>query len=138
DLTGGLTGSFSGTSCDLTLSDPPNSSSCSVDFTPDGLTSTGKVKGTYKASPDDWKTGNNQFTLTVTTTTKTTPTITWVNPADITYGTALGASQLNATASVPGTFVYTPASGTVLSAGDQQTLSVSFTPTDTAKYNNGS
>ena len=28
---------------------------------------------------------------------KTTPTITWANPADITYGTALSAAQLNAT-----------------------------------------
>ena len=44
-LTGGLTGSFSGTSCNLTQSNPPNSSSCSVTFTPDGLTLTGKVKG---------------------------------------------------------------------------------------------
>ena len=34
-----------------------------------------------------------------------------------TYGTALSATQLNATANVPGTFVYTPAAGTVLNAG---------------------
>ena len=38
-------------------------------------------------------------------------------PADITYGTALSATQLNATANVPGTFVYTPVAGTVLNAG---------------------
>ena len=43
-----------------------------------------------------------------------TPTITWSNPADITYGTALSGTQLDATANVPGTFAYTPASGTVL------------------------
>ncbi len=61
------------------------------------------------------------------------PTITWSTPAAITYGTALSAAQLNATASVAGTFVYTPASGTVLKAGSQ-TLSVTFTPTDTADY----
>ena len=65
---------------------------------------------------------------------KATPTITWATPADITYGTALGATQLNATASVPGTFVYTPAAGTVLNAGAAQTLSVTFTPTDAANY----
>ena len=29
---------------------------------------------------------------------KATPVITWATPADITYGTALGATQLNATA----------------------------------------
>ena len=43
------------------------------------------------------------------TVTKATPVITWATPADIVYGTALGATQLNATATVPGTFVYTPA-----------------------------
>ena len=37
-------------------------------------------------------------------------------------------------ASVPGTFVYTPAAGTVLNAGVAQTLSVTFTPTDAANY----
>jgi hypothetical protein len=39
-----------------------------------------------------------------------------------------------------GTFAYTPASGTLLSAGPNKTLSVTFTPTDTSDYNtaNGS
>jgi len=69
---------------------------------------------------------------------KATPTITWANPADITYGTALGAGQLNATASVPGSFAYTPAAGTVLNAGNGQTLHVDFTPTDTTNYTNAS
>ena len=63
-----------------------------------------------------------------------TPTITWANPANITYGTALGATQLDATASVPGTFVYTPVAGTVLSAGQGQVLVAMFTPTDTTDY----
>ncbi len=49
-------------------------------------------------------------------------------------------TQLNATASfsgnsVPGAFVYAPAAGTVLNAGNNQTLAVSFTPTDTANFN---
>jgi hypothetical protein len=69
------------------------------------------------------------------TVNKATPTVTWTNPADITYGTALSATQLNATASVPGSFVYTPAAGTVLAAGNNQTLSVAFTPTDATNYN---
>lgn len=64
---------------------------------------------------------------------KATPTITWPTPAAITFGTALSATQLNATASKPGTFVYTPASGTFPSGGTQ-TLSVAYTPTDTAHY----
>jgi hypothetical protein len=61
------------------------------------------------------------------------PTITWATPAAITYGAPLSATQLNATASVPGTFVYSPAAGTVLGAGSQ-TLSVTFTPTDGVDY----
>ena len=72
-----------------------------------------------------------------------TPTIKWTNPADITYGTALGTRQLDATASwivggiavsVNGKFTYTPPAGTVLTAGTGQTLSVSFTPSDTNDY----
>jgi hypothetical protein len=62
---------------------------------------------------------------------KVTPTITWANPADIVFGSALGGTQLNATASVPGTFAYTPGLGAVLPQGNGQTLSVLFTPTDT-------
>ena len=44
------------------------------------------------------------------------------------YGTGLDATQLNATASVPGTFDYSPDVGTVLGAGSH-TLGVTFTPT---------
>jgi hypothetical protein len=58
-------------------------------------------------------------------------TLTWANPAPIPVGTALSNTQLNATDSVPGTFVYTPVKGTVLAAGTQ-TLSVTFTPTSSA------
>src|SRR5262249_27746633 len=65
---------------------------------------------------------------------KATPSITWATPADITYGTALGATQLNATANTPGTFVYTPAAGEVLTAGASRILSVTFTPTDGANF----
>jgi hypothetical protein len=68
------------------------------------------------------------------TVAKTTPTIiTWPTPSVIPYGTPLSATQLNATASVPGTFVYTPAAGDVLTAG-RHILSVTFTPKDTATY----
>lgn len=76
-------------------------------------------------------TGADTQTLVIN---KATPVITWGTPAAITYGTALSGTQLNATASVPGTFTYTPASGTILNAGTA-ILSVSFTPTDAANYN---
>ena len=39
---------------------------------------------------------------------------------------------------MPGTFVYTPAAGTVLAAGNDQTLSVAFTPSDTIDYTTAS
>jgi hypothetical protein len=58
------------------------------------------------------------------------PTIIWNNPADISYGSALGADQLDAAANVAGTFVYTPPWGTVLDAGRGQTVTVRFTPAD--------
>ncbi len=46
----------------------------------------------------------------------------------------MSSTQLSATASVPGTFKYSPALNTVLGVGANQTLSVTFTPTDTADY----
>ena len=66
--------------------------------------------------------------------TKSTPVITWINPADITYGTALSATQLNATADVEGVFVYDPAADSVLAVGNNQALTVIFTPTDSENY----
>ena len=66
--------------------------------------------------------------------TPVTPTITWPAPAAVTFGSALSPEQLDATASVPGTFVYNPPVGTVLQAGANQTLSVSFTPANTNSF----
>jgi hypothetical protein len=71
------------------------------------------------------------------TVTKAAPVITWANPANIVYGTPLSGTQLNASASTPGTFTYNPASGTVLNAGTH-TLHVDFVPTDTVNYANAS
>jgi hypothetical protein len=68
-------------------------------------------------------------------TSAATPTITWPKPADIVYGAELGPTQLNATSNVPGTFSYSPVAGTVLTGGNNQPLSVLFTPTDTLHYN---
>jgi uncharacterized repeat protein (TIGR01451 family) len=70
---------------------------------------------------------------TVTIFQRALPVITWNNPANIVYGTALDGTQLNATANTPGTFTYTPASGTVLSKGAHN-LHVDFAPTDTTNY----
>jgi chitosanase len=81
--------------------------------------------------------GINDSSSGGTSVQKTTPTITWNNPADIIYGTTLSKTQLNAAASVPGTFTYNPVAGTKLSVG-AHTLHVDFTPTDTVKYNKAS
>ncbi len=88
-----------------------------------------------------WAADNNYFAASATQTTiaeKLAPVITWATPAPITYGTVLSAIQLDATASynnspLAGTFVYKPKSSKVLDAGNQ-TLSVVFTPAQTAHY----
>ena len=70
-------------------------------------------------------------TATVPLTVLKAPSfVTWSGPAGIASGTALTAAQLNATANLPGTFVYSPVAGTILSAGSNQPLSVTFTPDD--------
>jgi uncharacterized protein (TIGR02145 family) len=71
-------------------------------------------------------------------TSQKDPVITWANPADISYGTLLSATQLNATADVPGTFNYTPATGTKLNEGANQELKVNFTPTNATTHNEAS
>jgi hypothetical protein len=82
--------------------------------------------GTYSPAPPV----NQRFQIL-----PATPIITWFTPGDILFGGALGTSQLNATINAPGTLVYTPPAGTVLSPGLAQTLSVAFTPTNPANYN---
>jgi len=61
------------------------------------------------------------------------PAISWTTPATATQGTPFGAMQLNAVVSVPGAFAYSPAAGTVLTAGTH-TLTATFTPADTTLY----
>ena len=83
------------------------------------------------AGATNYKTATSTVTLAVTASTAL---VTWLpNPATIAYGTPLSAAQLDATSATPGTFTYTPAFGTVLSAGPQ-TLSVRFTPTDATDF----
>jgi hypothetical protein len=62
-----------------------------------------------------------------------TPVITWINPPALTYGAALGAAQLNASANVPGAFSYVPPAGSVLDAGTNL-LSAAFTPNNSVDY----
>jgi hypothetical protein len=64
------------------------------------------------------------------------PAINWATPAPIIYGTPLSGAQLDATSPLPGSFSYSPAAGTVLTVGPQ-TLTATFTPTDTTDYTTG-
>jgi len=99
------------------ITPPTGADTLSVTFTP--------------ADTTDYSPATLNVSLTVN---KATPTITWATPATITHGTALSSTQLNATASVPGTSVYTPAAGST-PPGGMDTLSVTFTPADTTDYN---
>ena len=112
----------------------------------------GTLTGTAPAltyTPDADYDGPDSFTFTVSDGSLTSapatvsitvtpvpdaPVITWPAPDPITYGAALDATQLNATADVDGTFAYSPDLGTVLHSGPAQVLAVTFTPTDTVHY----
>ena len=91
------------------------------------------INAIYRGDSNDYAALSSALNQKVTPSTQTTPTITWPAPAAINSGTALSGTQLDASASVPGTFVYSPTAGTVLSTGSQ-TLTVTFTPTDTTDY----
>ena len=89
-----------------------------------GISISGAAAGNYALSSNASTTAN---------ILKATPVILWAAPAPIPSGSALGPSQLNASANVSGVFTYNPASGAVLAAGNQ-TLSTTFTPTDSVDY----
>ncbi len=99
-------------------------------ITPDAETYTAGVTFT----PTDTTNYNTATTTINVTVNKAVSVITWGNPSDITYGTALSGTELNAEANVAGTFEYTPAINTVLTSGHSQSLSVTFTPDDTTNY----
>jgi hypothetical protein len=93
-------------------------------------------------APESYNAATGTVPLVVTAPAKQTPVITWPTPASVPAGTALSSTQLDATATAPGsttplagTFTYTPPAGTVDSTAGTQTLSVTFTPTDTSDYN---
>ncbi len=103
---------------------------------PGAIPSAGTATLSVAFAPTDttkYSAATKTVSLAVTSTDKTAPTITWNAPAAIPSGTALSPTQLNATASVPGSFVYSPAAGALLANG-ANALTVTFTPTDTTKY----
>jgi sugar lactone lactonase YvrE len=106
----------------------------SVSFSPQSSSDTSGWLGLTYDAPDEESVSYLPANIPlVAGGAKLTPTLTWDTPAPVIYGTALSAAQLNATASVHGTFAYSPAVGKVLKAGTQ-TLTVTFTPTDATDY----
>ncbi len=79
----------------------------------------------------DYTTANNLVDFAIA---KAQPLVTWNSPASIVYGTPLGALQLDASANVAGNPSYSPAPGSFVAAGTDQTLSVMFTPSDSVDY----
>jgi hypothetical protein len=95
--------------------------------------------GTYPITPALVDPDNRQTNYIVSLSngtlsiTMAAPVLNWTTPSAVTYGTALGSNQLDATANVPGSFAYNPSAGTVLNPGTN-TLSVIFIPADTVDY----
>ena len=116
NATASIDGTFAYTLPAGTVMNTAGTLTFSVTFTPTDIT--------------NWVAG----TATVTLTVKGAPPITWANPAAIAGGSALSSTQLNATASTAGTFVYSPPLGTVMNTAGSQTLSTTFTPTDLVNF----
>lgn len=105
-------------------------------FTYEGSPNAPVNVGTYAvigsfAGNSNYAAASNTASITIN---RADQVIEWGTPAAITYGTALSAAQLNASANVPGSFEYSVAVNTVLNAGTH-TLSVTFTPSDANNYN---
>jgi hypothetical protein len=117
DAIANVPGKFAYASASGTILKAGNGQTLSVTFTPTDTTDYTTATGTTKI-----------------TVLQATPSIIWSNPAIIVYGTALGRTELDATANTAGTFAYLLALGTKLKLGNGQTLRVTFTPTDATDY----
>lgn len=99
--------------------------------------SQGSTAGTYPIAVKQGTLAASNYSFTPVNGTltigKATPSITWPTPAPFKYGTPLGGTQMDATASVLGKFAYSALAGTVLPAGTH-TLGATFTPTDKTDY----
>jgi hypothetical protein len=117
--------------------DPTGLGGVAVTYTLNGVPVASPTNvGTYEVlahlEHPDYEATDAKGTLTIT---PALPRIVWPTPAPITLGTALGSSQLNASATgvsgapLTGTFIYAPAAGSRLSVG-LQLLTVEFRPAD--------
>ena len=128
---GNLTSVYNGSAQPVTVSVAPAGVAYSVKY--NGALAAPATAGSYTvvvAITNPNYSGGATATLTIQ---QATPAVLWPQPAAITFGGALSATQLNATSTTPGTFLYSPAAGTVPLAGTQ-TLSALFSPTDGVDY----
>jgi len=120
------------------VADPDASAPGALTYNP--LAGTMLVAGSHELSVTAAATANyNEATSTVDIlVNKADQTISWATPTDITFGTLLGVSQLNASVagvaggSDPGSLTYDPVSGTLLTVG---THSLNVIAAETANYN---
>ncbi len=80
--------------------------------------------------PVNYNTAVGVASLTVS---RMVPQIDWRDPAPISYGARLGATELNARAPIPGSFLYSPKEGTQLPAGVHK-LTATFMPEQNEYY----
>jgi sugar lactone lactonase YvrE len=128
---GSLNQTYTGSPLSATATTAP--ANLTVTFTYNGNATPPTHAGSYAVVAtinDSYFQGTATGTLVIA---KAASKVTWSKPAAIVQGTPLSSSQLNATASVPGTFAYSPAAGALLPAG-YDTVSVTFTPTDAVDY----
>jgi len=126
-LTATITGYVNGDKQNV-VSGSPSLTTEAISSSPVGSYAITASRGTLQALNYLFTFVNGSLTIT-----QATPAIVWAPPAAITYGTALSSTQLDASSKVDGKFAYSPAAGTVLTAGTH-TLSVTFTPTDNRDY----
>jgi hypothetical protein len=96
------------------------------------------LAASYSGDPDHSGSATSSYPVTVTLQM---PVINWLPPAPMTLGSPLTAIQLDAmvapgvTGPVPaGTLTYTPPFGTLVHTLGSESLSVSFTPTDSLDF----
>ena len=122
---GNLNQTYNGTARAATVTTTPAGLATTVTYS--GSANAPSAPGSYSVvatitDPNYTGTANGVFSIT-----NGSAPVSWNPPAAIAYGTPLTTTQLNATSIAQGTFVYTPALGTVLLPGTQ-TLTTVFTP----------